>query len=51
MPDQPTVHVVEDEPIIATTLAIILNAAGFEAIAFNPARIAYEQPSPIHPRY
>jgi FixJ family two-component response regulator len=35
MPDKPTVHVVEDEPIIANTLAIILNAAGFEAMAFN----------------
>src|ERR1700678_447608 len=35
MPDKPTVYVVEDEPIIATTLAIILNAAGFDAMAFN----------------
>jgi DNA-binding response OmpR family regulator len=35
MPDKTTVHVVEDEPIIATTLAIIFNAAGFEVMAFN----------------
>jgi DNA-binding NtrC family response regulator len=37
MPDSPphTVFVVDDEPVIASTLAAILNASGFQATAFN----------------
>jgi FixJ family two-component response regulator len=35
MPDTQTVFVVDDEPIIASTLAVILNASGFRATAFT----------------
>src|ERR1700691_2816770 len=36
----PTVFVVDDEPAIATTLALILNSAGFSATAFTDPREA-----------
>ena len=37
MPENPpqTVSVVDDEPVIASTLAAILNASGFQATAFT----------------
>ena len=37
MPENPpqTVFVVDDEPVIASTLAAILNASGFQATAFT----------------
>jgi len=35
---KPTVLVVDDEHVIADTLAIILNQNGFEALPFTPAR-------------
>src|SRR5580658_9231151 len=42
MPEKPspTVYVVDDEPIIALTLAAILNASGFRASAFTSAEDA-----------
>jgi DNA-binding NtrC family response regulator len=44
MPDNPpqTVFVVDDEPVIASTLAAILNASGFKATAFNHPQDAIE---------
>jgi DNA-binding response OmpR family regulator len=36
----PTVFVVDDEPAIATTLALILNSSGFSANAFTDPREA-----------
>ena len=35
-----TVYVVDDEPVIASTLAAILNASGFRATAFTSAEDA-----------
>jgi DNA-binding response OmpR family regulator len=42
MPEKslPTVFVVDDEPTIATTLALILNSSGFSANAFTDPREA-----------
>jgi PleD family two-component response regulator len=42
MPEKslPTVFVVDDEPAIATTLAMILNSSGFSANAFTDPREA-----------
>ena len=40
MPEPITVYVVDDEPIIATTLAAILNASGFRATSFTSAEDA-----------
>lgn len=41
MPEPVRVYVVDDEPVIATTLAAILNASGFRAIAFIDAEMAF----------
>jgi DNA-binding NtrC family response regulator len=40
MPEPVRVYVVDDEPVIATTLAAILNASGFRATAFTSAEDA-----------
>jgi CheY-like chemotaxis protein len=40
MPEQVTVYVVDDEPVIASTLAAILNASGFRATAYTSAEDA-----------
>jgi FixJ family two-component response regulator len=40
MPEAITVYVVDDEPVIATTLAAILNAYGFRATAYTSAKDA-----------
>jgi DNA-binding NtrC family response regulator len=42
MPDQPksTILVVDDEPVIASSLAAILHASGFQAVAFTDAEKA-----------
>src|ERR1700684_4580235 len=40
MPGPVRVYVVDDEPGIATTLAAILNASGFQATAFTSAEDA-----------
>jgi len=40
MPEQVKVYVVDDEPVIASTLAAILNASGFQATAFTSAEEA-----------
>jgi FixJ family two-component response regulator len=40
MPEQVTVYVVDDEAVIASTLAAILNASGFKATAFTSAEEA-----------
>ncbi len=37
---KPIVYVVDDEKVIAQTLAMILNQAGFNAFAFEDARLA-----------
>jgi DNA-binding NtrC family response regulator len=37
-----TVFIVDDEPVIASTLAAILNVSGFQATAFNDAKTALE---------
>jgi CheY-like chemotaxis protein len=44
MPEKPrpTVFVVDDEPAIATTLAMILNSSGFSANAFTDPREALQ---------
>ena len=34
-PYQPVVYVVDDEKVIAETLAVILNQAGFKALPFS----------------
>jgi DNA-binding response OmpR family regulator len=41
---QPRVFVVDDEPIIATTMAMILRQHGFEVYAFDVPREAFEAP-------
>jgi|HubBroStandDraft_5_1064220.scaffolds.fasta_scaffold3965984_1 FixJ family two-component response regulator len=40
MPEPVRVYVVDDEPVIATTLAAILNASGFQATAYTSAEDA-----------
>jgi CheY-like chemotaxis protein len=40
MPEPVRVYVVDDEPVIASTLAAILNASGFHATAFTSAEDA-----------
>jgi DNA-binding NtrC family response regulator len=40
MPEKPSVFVVDDEAIIASTLTLILNMSGFQATAFNSAEEA-----------
>jgi CheY-like chemotaxis protein len=40
MPEPVRVYVVDDEPVIATTLAAILNASGFRATAYTSAEDA-----------
>ena len=42
MPEKalPSVFVVDDEPVIAMTLAVILNMSGFDATGFNDAAAA-----------
>jgi DNA-binding NtrC family response regulator len=40
MPEPITVYVVDDEPLIAMTLAAILNASGFRATSFKNAEDA-----------
>ena len=42
MPEPITVYVVDDVPVIASTLAAILNASGFQATAFTSAEDAIE---------
>lgn len=42
MNGKPRVFVVDDEQIIASTLAAILNQAGFDAIAFHQPLLALE---------
>ena len=43
------VFVVDDEPVIAQTLAIILNQAGFEATAFDHPHKAIAARPALHP--
>ena len=40
MPERVKVYVVDDEPVIASTLTAILNASGFQATAFTSAEDA-----------
>jgi DNA-binding NtrC family response regulator len=42
MQEQVKVYVVDDEPVIASTLAAILNSSGFRAIAFTRPRQALQ---------
>jgi DNA-binding NtrC family response regulator len=42
MPEPIRVYVVDDEPVISTTLAAILNLSGFRATAFTSAEDAIE---------
>jgi DNA-binding NtrC family response regulator len=44
-----TIFVVDDEPVIASTLAAILNASGFQATAFTNAETAIEAAKSIKP--
>jgi CheY-like chemotaxis protein len=51
MPEKPsrTVFVVDDEPIIASTLAAILNQSGFQATAFTNPETALEAAKSVKP--
>jgi DNA-binding NtrC family response regulator len=44
-----TVFVVDDEPIIASTVAAILNVSGFQATAFTDAETALEAARTMKP--
>ncbi len=46
---KPEIYVVDDEKVIAETLAMILNQAGFVAIAFEDPRRALEAASGLSP--
>jgi|ERR1700683_5399428 DNA-binding NtrC family response regulator len=44
-----TIYVVDDEPVIASTLAAILNASGFQATAFTDPETALETSKSVKP--
>lgn len=45
----PIVYVVDDEEIISQTLAMILNASGFQALAFTDPMEALQSAEPLTP--